>query len=67
MVIPTVIGIETRGFGNKITRREHPDYTFLVIGQSTEKSLEDLRRFARANSSGKPSGNASLKNSQRSK
>ena len=47
-VIPIVISalgivtIGTRGLGNKRTRRDHPNYSILEIGQNTEKSPGDL-------------------------
>ena len=34
------------GTGNKRTSRDQPDYKIINIGQNTEKSLGDLRKFA---------------------
>ena len=36
----------TGGFGNKGTSGDHPNYSFVEIGQYTKKSLEDLSRIA---------------------
>ena len=41
-----IIGIRTRGLGNKRTNGDHPNFNIIEIGQNTEKSLGDLRRFA---------------------
>ena len=52
-VIPIVIGtLGTvtkglfKGLGNKRTSRDHPNYCIIEIGQNTEESPGDLRRFA---------------------
>ena len=43
----------------------HPNYSIIKISQNTEKSPRDLRRLAvTQDSSGKPSANAGVKNSQ---
>ena len=36
----------TGGFGNKRTNGDHPNYSFIKIGQNAEKSPGDLRRLA---------------------
>ena len=46
---------------------DHPNYSIVEIGQNTEKSPGDLRRFAVTHSSGKPSVNAGVKNYRKSK
>ena len=38
-------GKKTRGLGNKGTSGDHPDNSIIEIGQNTEKSPGDLRRF----------------------
>ena len=38
-------GLIEEGFGNKRTREEHPNYSFVEIGQNIEKSPEDLRKL----------------------
>ena len=52
-VIPIVIGAlgtDTKGLvqglGNEKMSGDHPNYNIIEIGQSTEKSPGDLRRFA---------------------
>ena len=40
------IGKGTGRHGNNRTSGDHPDYSIIKIGQSTEKSPEDLRRLA---------------------
>ena len=53
---------------NKRTSGDYPNYSIIKIVQNTEKSPGDLRRFAvTQDPSGKPSANAGVKNSQRSK
>ena len=44
-VILIVIGSRTGRLGNKRTSGDHPNYSTIEIGQNTEKSLGDLRRF----------------------
>ena len=39
-------GIGIGGLGNKRTSGDHSDYNIVKIGQNTEKSPGDLRRFA---------------------
>ena len=41
-----MIGKGTGGIGNKNTSVDHPNYIIRKIGQNTEKSPGDLRRFA---------------------
>ena len=36
----------TGGLGNQRTSKYHPDYAVIKIGQNTEKSPRDLRKFA---------------------
>ena len=43
---PQMIGKGTGGHGNKMTNRDHPDYSIIRIGQITEKSLGDMKKFA---------------------
>ena len=43
---PQRIGTETRRLENKSTSSDHPVYSIIKIGQNTEKSPGDLRRFA---------------------
>ena len=40
------IGTRTGGLENKRTSGDHPNYNIVAIGQNTEKSPGDLRRFA---------------------
>ena len=40
------IGIETGGLGNKRTSGDHPNYSFIEIGQNAEKSPGDLIRLS---------------------
>ena len=54
------------GLGNRRTSGDHPNYIFIKISQSTEKSPRDRRRLAVTHSWGKPSANAGVKNSQKS-
>ena len=42
---PQRIGTETGKFGNKKTSEGHPDSSIIMIGQNTEKSLEELKIF----------------------
>ena len=42
---PQKIGKGTGRLGNKRTRRDHPNYSIVKIGQNTEKSLGVLRRL----------------------
>ena len=46
---------------------DHPNYSIVEIDQNTKKSPGDLRRLAVTYSRGKPSANAGVKNSQKSK
>ena len=39
------IGTGTGGLENKWTRRDHPNYRIIKIGQNTEKSPGDLRSY----------------------
>ena len=43
---PQKIGKRTGRLRNQRIRRDHPDYSITKIGQNTEKSPGDLRRFA---------------------
>ena len=43
---PQRISKETGRLGNKRTSRDHPDYSTSKIGQNTDNSPGDLRRFA---------------------
>ena len=36
---------EAWGLENKVTSGDHPNYSIIEIGQNTEESPEDLRRF----------------------
>ena len=38
-----MIGIKTRGLGNKKTSEDHPNYRIVEIGQNIEKNPGDLR------------------------
>ena len=58
------ISTGTGGLRNK-TSRDHSNYSIVEISQNTEKRLEETR--CHSNSSEKPSGNAGVKNSQKSK
>ena len=40
------IGKRTRGFRNKRTNGDNPNYSIAEVGKNTEKSLGDLRRLA---------------------
>ena len=40
------IGTRTGGLGNNRTIGDHPNYSIIKIGQNTEKSPVNLRRFA---------------------
>ena len=40
------IGTGTGGYGNKKTNGDHPNNSFVEIGQNTEKNLANLRRLA---------------------
>ena len=44
--IPKRIGKGNGKLGNKRTSGDHPDYSFIKIGQNTEKRPGDLRRLA---------------------
>ena len=44
--ITNCIGKGTGTLENKRSSRDHPDYSIIKIGQNTEKSPGDLRRFA---------------------
>ena len=58
-------GTRTGGVGNNGTAGDCPNHSIVEIGQNTEKSLGDLSRLCcLSNSSGKPSTNADVKNSQ---
>ena len=39
------IGTRTGGLGNKRTSEDNPNYNIVEIGQNTEKSPGDLKRF----------------------
>ena len=43
---PTLLGEKPGGIGNQRKNRDHSDYSIVKIGQNTEKSPGDLRRFA---------------------
>ena len=43
---PQAHGNETRRLVNNRTRGDHPNDSIIKIGQNTEKSPRDLRRFA---------------------
>ena len=44
-VLGTRIGTRTRRHRHKRTSGDNPNYSIAEIGQNTEKSSEDLRRF----------------------
>ena len=52
---------------NRKKCRDHPNYSITKNCQDTEKSPRDLRRLAVTHSSERPSANAGIKNSQKSK
>ena len=65
--IPKRIGKGTGRLGDKRTSGDHPDYRIIKISQNTEKSSRDFEETCfQLNSSGKPSANGGVKNSQRS-
>ena len=41
----SVLSLKTRGLGNKRPSGDHSNYSFVEIGQNTEKSTGDLRRL----------------------
>ncbi len=52
-IVREVLGTVTKrlvqglgGLGNKKTKRDHPNYCIIKIGQNNEKSPEDLRKLA---------------------
>ena len=45
-IVTKALGTGTGSLGNKKTSGEHPNDSFVEIGQNTEKSPGDLRRFA---------------------
>ena len=62
-VLGTILGTRSGGHGNNGTGGECLNYSIVEIGQNTEKSPGDLRRFA-VTQTEKPSANAQVKNSQ---
>ena len=52
------------GLGGQKTSGDHSNYNIIENGQNTEKSPGDLLSFKIFHSSGKPSANADVKNSQ---
>ena len=40
------IGVGTGSLGNKMTKRDHQNYSIVEIEQNPKKNLGDLRRFA---------------------
>ena len=59
------ISTRTVGLGNKRVRGDHPSYCIIKMGQNTEKSRGNLRRFTvTQDSGGKPSVKAGMKSSQ---
>ena len=65
---PQRTGKETGRLGNKRTSKNHPDYSNIKIGQNTLKEFWKLEEsYCHSSSSGKPSANTSVKNSQKNK
>ena len=54
------LGIVTKGFIKGQGSRDHQNYIYFKISQTTEKSPEDLSRDCYSNSSKKPSANAGV-------
>ena len=44
--ISQTLGNKTEKIGNRRTNEDHPDYSITEIGQNTENSPGDLRRFS---------------------